>query len=87
MTIFNLPGSVTSFTCFGYSKNPAIISHLLITKNISNYNLIMKVSHTYSGLSGFCIICQAAAPLSSTQNDLSNGGHEDLVIMDDFIYS
>ena len=63
MTIFNLPGSVTSFTCFGYSKNPAIISHLLITKNISNYNLIMKVSHTYSGLSGFCIICQAAAPV------------------------
>ncbi len=27
------------------------------------------------------------APLSSTQNDISDGGGEDLVIMDDFIYS
>jgi hypothetical protein len=28
-----------------------------------------------------------SAPLSSTQNDISDGGGEDLVIMDDFIYS
>lgn len=32
-------------------------------------------------------IFSGSAPLSSTQNDLSNGGREDLVIMDDFIYS
>jgi hypothetical protein len=32
-------------------------------------------------------IFSGSAPLSATQNDLSNGGGEDLVIMDDFIYS
>ena len=32
-------------------------------------------------------IFSGSAPLSPTQNDLSNGGGEDLVIMDDFIYS
>lgn len=32
-------------------------------------------------------IISGSAPLSPTQNDLSNGGREDLVIMDDFIYS
>jgi len=32
-------------------------------------------------------IISGSAPLSPTQNDLSNGGGEDLVIMDDFIYS
>jgi hypothetical protein len=32
-------------------------------------------------------IYSGSAPLSSTQNDLSDGGGEDLVIMDDFIYS
>ncbi len=32
-------------------------------------------------------IFSGSAPLSPTQNDLSNGGREDLVIMDDFIYS
>jgi len=32
-------------------------------------------------------IHSGSAPLSSTQNDISDGGGEDLVIMDDFIYS
>jgi hypothetical protein len=32
-------------------------------------------------------IYSGSAPLSSTQNDISDGGGEDLVIMDDFIYS
>jgi hypothetical protein len=32
-------------------------------------------------------IVSGSAPLSATQDDLSNGGGEDLVIMDDFIYS
>ncbi|HEY1871887.1 MAG TPA: hypothetical protein VGG71_12565 [Chitinophagaceae bacterium] len=32
-------------------------------------------------------IFSGSAPLSSTQDDLSDGGGEDLVIMDDFIYS
>jgi predicted small lipoprotein YifL len=32
-------------------------------------------------------VISGSAPLSSTQDDLSDGGGEDLVIMDDFIYS
>jgi hypothetical protein len=32
-------------------------------------------------------IFSGSAPLSATQDDLSDGGGEDLVIMDDFIYS
>ena len=32
-------------------------------------------------------IFSGSAPLSPTQNDLSDGGGEDLVVMDDFIYS
>lgn len=32
-------------------------------------------------------IFSGSAPLSSTQDDLSDGGGEDLVVMDDFIYS
>lgn len=32
-------------------------------------------------------IFSGSAPLSSTQNDLSDGGGKDLVVMDDFIYS
>jgi len=32
-------------------------------------------------------INSGSAPLSSTQNDISDGGGKDLVIMDDFIYS
>jgi hypothetical protein len=32
-------------------------------------------------------IISGSAPLSPTQNDLSDGGGQDLVIMDDFIYS
>jgi len=32
-------------------------------------------------------IYSGSAPLSSAQNDISDGGGEDLVIMDDFIYS
>jgi hypothetical protein len=32
-------------------------------------------------------IHSGSAPLSPTQNDISDGGGEDLVIMDDFIYS
>jgi len=32
-------------------------------------------------------IFSGSAALSATQNDLSNGGGEDLVVMDDFIYS
>jgi hypothetical protein len=32
-------------------------------------------------------IISGSAPLSPTQNDISNGGGQDLVIMDDFIYS
>ena len=32
-------------------------------------------------------IHSGSAPLSATQNDISDGGGEDLVIMDDFIYS
>ena len=32
-------------------------------------------------------IISGSAPLSSTQDDLSDGGGEDVVIMDDFIYS
>jgi len=32
-------------------------------------------------------IFSGSAPLSPTQDDISNGGGEDLVIMDDFIYS
>ena len=32
-------------------------------------------------------IFSGSAPLSSTQNDLTDGGGKDLVIMDDFIYS
>ena len=32
-------------------------------------------------------IISGSAPLSSTQDDLSDGGGEDIVIMDDFIYS
>jgi len=32
-------------------------------------------------------IFSGSAPLSATQNDISDGGGEDLVIMDDFIYS
>ncbi len=38
------PVLVTSSTFFGYSKSSAIISHLLMTKNISNNNFFMKVS-------------------------------------------
>ena len=32
-------------------------------------------------------IVSGSAPLSPTQDDISNGGGEDLVVMDDFIYS
>ena len=32
-------------------------------------------------------IFSGSAALSATQNDISNGGREDLVVMDDFIYS
>ena len=32
-------------------------------------------------------IFSGSVPLSSRQNDISDGGGEDLVVMDDFIYS